>query len=206
MKCSYVFDCLIVFCLLQLFTQRLFKVTGIFQQAHLCFPCTVTLFKHLQFLPGDFWNMVLGKKKKKKPWETNKTPLFSGLVSDNCDRSAGHLRIPESGKKQNFTPTWKLCCISRESLRRGKCSSHARRGPALRPQHRLYEPADAVVQEHVVLIGSRARPRPVKAPAHNDGRSAAATRTTWQIRKKKTRKKAQTAPSPGRCSQSCLVL
>lgn len=73
-------------------------------------------------------------------------------------------------------------------MRRGKCSSHARRGPALRPQHRLYEPADAVVQEHVLLIGSRARPRPVKAPAHNDGRSAAATRTTWQIRKKQGKK------------------
>lgn len=41
-------------------------------------------------------------------------------------------------------------------------------GAALQPQHRLYEPADTVVQEHVVLIGSRARPRPVKAPAHND--------------------------------------
>lgn len=27
---------------------------------------------------------------------------------------------------------------------------------------------------------------PVKAPAHNDGRRAAATRTTWQIKKKNT--------------------
>lgn len=55
-------------------------------------------------------------------------------------------------------------------------------GAALQPQPRLYEPTDTVVQEHVVLIGSRARPRPVKAPAHNDRQSAAATRTTWQIK------------------------
>lgn len=41
----------------------------------------------------------------------------------------------------------------------------------------------------MVLIGSRARPRPVKAPAHNDGRTNAATRTTWQIRKKKKKPK-----------------
>lgn len=55
-----------VFCLPELFTQHLFKVTGTFQQAHLCFSCTVTLFKHLQFLPGYFWIMVLEKKRKNK--------------------------------------------------------------------------------------------------------------------------------------------
>lgn len=41
-------------------------------------------------------------------------------------------------------------------------------GAALQPELPLYEPTDTTTLEHVVLIGSRARPRPVKAPVHND--------------------------------------
>lgn len=41
-------------------------------------------------------------------------------------------------------------------------------GAAFQPELHLYEPTDTITLEHVVLIGSRARPRPVKAPAHSD--------------------------------------
>ncbi len=70
---------------------------------------------------------------------------------------------------------WKLCCVaSAKSV--GKMFFTCREGSvwlcepgaALQPELPLYEPTDTTTLEHVVLIGSRARPGPVKAPVHND--------------------------------------
>ena len=41
-------------------------------------------------------------------------------------------------------------------------------GAALQPELHLYKPTDTITLEHVVLIVSRARPRPVKALVHSD--------------------------------------
>lgn len=114
-----------------------------------------------------------------------------GLVSDSGDRSAGHLRMAESGKNgKALTPTWQFCCISHKSLRRGKCSSPARRGPGLSGRSAVFLRARR---------GSRAGTcgfdrltceagAPVEAPGRSDGRRVTATRTTWRTSEKKKKR------------------
>lgn len=154
-------------CILKLHSCLLQCITGIFYQEPFCIFCAVSLSKHLRSASGN------------KP---NSSPQDSFLTT------ATVTPVTSESLSQGKQISLRLGSCVASAARvcgGGKCSSHARRGPALGPQQRLYEPAEAVVQEHVVLIGSRARPRPVKAPALNNGRSGAATRTTWQIKKKK---------------------
>lgn len=85
----------------------------------------------------------------------------SGLVSDSGHCSGGHLRIPESGKREKKSLRLGSYVASATRVFGGENVPRMRGGGQLSGRSSVfYKPADAVMQEHVVLIGSRARPGP----------------------------------------------
>lgn len=60
-----------------------------------------------------------------------------------------------------------LCCISQESEEKMFSTCKELSVWLGEPELHFYEPTDTIALEHVVLIGSRARPRPVQAPVHD---------------------------------------
>lgn len=143
--------------MLQLMIKCLFKVTVVFPHAHLCISCPLTLFKYL-LIPT--WLLLEYVVKRKQALEDKRNSRFR-LVSENggC-RAAGHLTILESEEKK-YSLRLGSCVASATTVCGGENVPRMRGGGQRSGRSTaFYEPADAVVQEHVVLIGSRARPRP----------------------------------------------
>lgn len=78
---------------------------------------------------------------------------------------------PKPLSQEKYTPCGSCTMLHQPKERRKKTFNMQRGlwepGAALQPELCLYEPTDTIILEHVVLIGSRAKQRPVKAPVHN---------------------------------------
>lgn len=184
-------------CLLQLLLQCPFKVNGIFPQACLH-------FMHLNSLYTSSvapW-LLLKYDVKRKQAKQRQTKLFRTLFLTAPTVAPVTSELLSQWKKRKYSLRLGSFVASATRVCGGENVPRLRGGGQLSGRSTVfYESADAGAQEHVVLIGSRARPRP---PLKHQSAMMVGESKQREPHGRSKKKKPKPQTSPGRCSVAVL--